>query len=99
MLSDVHLCVTTFFYFMLRRPPRSTRTDTLFPYTTLCRSGAEIMIDPSLQRQFAGEIIRCKGGLYLPGIVRNRRARIDIGTIKAAQCERRGNALGGQEFL
>src|SRR3546814_4079153 len=25
---------------MLRRPPRSTRTDTLFPYTTLFRSGA-----------------------------------------------------------
>src|SRR3546814_7948970 len=24
---------------MLRRPPRSTRTDTLFPYTTLFRSG------------------------------------------------------------
>src|SRR3546814_8609844 len=23
---------------MFRRPPRSTRTDTLFPYTTLCRS-------------------------------------------------------------
>src|SRR3546814_7418921 len=26
---------------MLRRPPRSTRADTLFPYTTLCRSQAE----------------------------------------------------------
>src|SRR3546814_19797995 len=26
---------------MIRRPPRSTRTDTLFPYTTLCRSGKE----------------------------------------------------------
>src|SRR3546814_5309555 len=26
---------------MLRRPPRSTRTDTLFPYTTLFRSGFE----------------------------------------------------------
>src|SRR3546814_16105192 len=26
---------------MIRRPPRSTRTDTLFPYTTLCRSEAE----------------------------------------------------------
>src|SRR3546814_4603020 len=26
---------------MLRRPPRSTRTDTLFPYTTLFRSGAQ----------------------------------------------------------
>src|SRR3546814_11199960 len=27
---------------MIRRPPRSTRTDTLFPYTTLCRSLEEI---------------------------------------------------------
>src|SRR3546814_4809432 len=27
---------------MIRRPPRSTRTDTLFPYTTLFRSEAEI---------------------------------------------------------
>src|SRR3546814_14259455 len=27
-----------FFFVMLRRPPRSTRTDTLFPYTTLFRS-------------------------------------------------------------
>src|SRR3546814_11673020 len=26
---------------MIRRPPRSTRTDTLFPYTTLFRSGTE----------------------------------------------------------
>src|SRR3546814_8419921 len=29
-----------FFFLMLRRPPRSTRTDTLFPYTTLFRSVA-----------------------------------------------------------
>src|SRR3546814_3162750 len=26
---------------MIRRPPRSTRTDTLFPYTTLCRSALD----------------------------------------------------------
>src|SRR3546814_8684523 len=26
---------------MIRRPPRSTRTDTLCPYTTLCRSGPQ----------------------------------------------------------
>src|SRR3546814_5151673 len=26
------------FFLMIRRPPRSTRTDTLFPYTTLVRS-------------------------------------------------------------
>src|SRR3546814_1841478 len=28
----------TFFFLVIRRPPRSTRTDTLFPYTTLFRS-------------------------------------------------------------
>src|SRR3546814_5612009 len=32
-----------FFFLMIRRPPRSTRTDTLFPYTTLFRSAAEIV--------------------------------------------------------
>src|SRR3546814_15304862 len=31
-----------FFFLMIRRPPRSTRTDTLFPYTTLFRSGLGI---------------------------------------------------------
>src|SRR3546814_11441457 len=29
------------FFLMIRRPPRSTRTDTLFPYTTLFRSGVD----------------------------------------------------------
>src|SRR3546814_16883087 len=29
------------FFLMIRRPPRSTRTDTLFPYTTLFRSDPE----------------------------------------------------------
>src|SRR3546814_10795799 len=32
------LYVFCFFFLMIRRPPRSTRTDTLFPYTTLFRS-------------------------------------------------------------
>src|SRR3546814_16211144 len=32
------MCVNSFFFLMIRRPPRSTRTDTLFPYTTLFRS-------------------------------------------------------------
>src|SRR3546814_13106771 len=31
-------CFFIFFFLMIRRPPRSTRTDTLFPYTTLFRS-------------------------------------------------------------
>src|SRR3546814_14286326 len=48
MISCVYYCVFTivfaflfytyFFFLMIRRPPRSTRTDTLFPYTTLFRS-------------------------------------------------------------
>src|SRR3546814_11913667 len=37
----VLFCVIRFFFLMIRRPPRSTRTDTLFPYTTLFRSLAE----------------------------------------------------------
>src|SRR3546814_10977442 len=32
------LCFSVFFFLMIRRPPKSTRTDTLFPYTTLFRS-------------------------------------------------------------
>src|SRR3546814_11777787 len=39
----LYLCSYSFFLFfflMIRRPPRSTRTDTLFPYTTLFRSVA-----------------------------------------------------------
>src|SRR3546814_18034537 len=30
--------ISVFFFLMIRRPPISTRTDTLFPYTTLFRS-------------------------------------------------------------
>src|SRR3546814_19203778 len=41
------LCL--FFFLMIRRPPRSTRTDTLFPYTTLFRSRAiRYVVDGSM---------------------------------------------------
>src|SRR3546814_2066606 len=33
-----------FFFLMIRRPPRSTRTDTLFPYTTLFRSNEPVQV-------------------------------------------------------
>src|SRR3546814_370152 len=39
-----------FFVLMIRRPPRATRTDTLFPYTTLCRA-----------RDFAGPVLILQG--------------------------------------
>src|SRR3546814_5269259 len=35
---------------MIRRPPRSTRTDTLFPYTTLFRSGRGARAGPCRSR-------------------------------------------------
>src|SRR3546814_6062102 len=35
---------------MIRRPPRSTRTDTLFPYTTLFRSKQSRSLAPSIVR-------------------------------------------------
>src|SRR3546814_15020927 len=37
------LFLSLFFFLMIRRPPRSTRTDTLFPYTTLFRSLRELL--------------------------------------------------------
>src|SRR3546814_11653449 len=36
--ATLYSCAIFFFFLMIRRPPRSTRTDTLFPYTTLFRS-------------------------------------------------------------
>src|SRR3546814_14844959 len=47
------MCVVIFFVLMIRRPPRSTRTDTLFPYTTLFRSRLrdEIFGDQTDRRQ------------------------------------------------
>src|SRR3546814_15303196 len=38
VLSRLLRVLLLFFFLMIRRPPRSTRTDTLFPYTTLFRS-------------------------------------------------------------
>src|SRR3546814_10369416 len=43
------------FFLMIRRPPRSTRTDTLFPYTTLFRS----MVDQSGKQRFVNRHEQC----------------------------------------
>src|SRR3546814_15103920 len=39
------------YFLMIRRPPRSTRTDTLFPYTTLFRSVPQCEIGVHLARK------------------------------------------------
>src|SRR3546814_15608858 len=55
-VSLVHLGVFIhdMFFLMIRRPPRSTRTDTLFPYTTLFRSSRKQ--DARLWFQVLGQI-------------------------------------------
>src|SRR3546814_16062257 len=44
-----------FFFLMIRRPPRSTRTDTLFPYTTLFRSGESHIEQVGRQTELGGD--------------------------------------------
>src|SRR3546814_9991343 len=46
---------------MLRRPPRSTRTDTLFPYTTLFRSSSDVRFRNRPFRPPFREYDRCSG--------------------------------------
>src|SRR3546814_2478908 len=47
-----------FLFLMLRRPPRSTRTDTLFPYTTLFRSDDTALIAIGRGATLGGSLIR-----------------------------------------
>src|SRR3546814_17488497 len=47
-LCFTHLQLFIFFFLIIRRPPRSTLTDTLFPYTTLFRSLEDIDLDSPL---------------------------------------------------
>src|SRR3546814_13253640 len=44
------------FFLMIRRPPRSTRTDTLFPYTTLFRSVARFTLSRIIGQPIAGPL-------------------------------------------
>src|SRR3546814_767860 len=57
---------------MFRRPPRSTRTDTLFPYTTLLRAPGETLTD---QTRAALETIKAalvEAGASLDDVIRTR---------------------------
>src|SRR3546814_20301465 len=52
----VFCVVVTLVFLMIRRPPRSTRTDTLFPYTTLFRSSEEREAFLAWQRRIAAHV-------------------------------------------
>src|SRR3546814_1416411 len=75
-------------FLMIRRPPRSTRTDTLFPYTTLFRSRGNA--DLRRFRYHAGEEV-VVGTLDWPGVtdrrldVHGRRAKADLAAVVPAE--------------
>src|SRR3546814_5828250 len=80
---------------MIRRPPRSTRTDTLFPYTTLFRSLQSRLL-ALRQRGVAGDQIAVVGD-----VVREQRAQaLDVVAPVAVQFARRaepGHELRSEE--
>src|SRR3546814_16958897 len=47
MFRPYRIFLVLFFFLMIRRPPRSTRTDTLFPYTTLFRALDVFAVEPA----------------------------------------------------
>src|SRR3546814_17565446 len=70
---------------MIRRPPRSTRTDTLFPYTTLFRS-----VDRDAERQ--GAFVQRRPGGAPGGIILAR----DIEPPQACRKQKCRNMGGGE---
>src|SRR3546814_9050564 len=60
IMFDRVLCVL---FLMIRRPPRSTRTDTLFPYTTLFRSRCRARADGAASQSCSGNTIVMHDGL------------------------------------
>src|SRR3546814_10404276 len=82
-----------FFFLMIRRPPRSTRTDTLFPYTTLFRSAAgrtaqgaaQGLSDPVYGQRDGRELAPARG----PD--RQEMGRVRPGRIRGGRKDPRGN--------
>src|SRR3546814_14563891 len=88
VLHVFRLVCSDVFFLMIRRPPRSTRTDTLFPYTTLFRSGCHALgARPASQRDQRDAALA--GGNRLRGMadVDEIRRTAGIGGIDVAQLQ------------
>src|SRR3546814_7364311 len=83
---------------MIRRPPRSTRTDTLFPYTTLFRSDRAGRLRPGrLMVQGRPPARRWLGAVRAPrGYQRHH--LIPIGLLRRPQMAALFDALSGEGF-
>src|SRR3546814_5392772 len=70
-MTVIHEVYVLFFFYMLRRPPRSTRTDTLFPYTTLFRSPGDRPGEAAFDRRGRGVdivTVEAKPGFEAQGV-------------------------------
>src|SRR3546814_14742082 len=65
MIYSSSLSMDCIFFSIIRRPPRSTRTDTLFPYTTLFRSLHQGAIEFSRQHHVIGRDVAQRGGVRI----------------------------------
>src|SRR3546814_5204871 len=91
----------SFFFLMIRRPPRSTRTDTLFPYTTLFRSWRDAATGGALfdRARCAARSRRCGGarsvsaGASATGLYDDRVAQADPGARRAPQSAPDGGTI------
>src|SRR3546814_9571233 len=86
--------VFVYFFVMIRRPPRSTRTDTLCPYTTLFRSAfvsTRIRSAPSCRHRSCGQACRSDRPSYSFHRRCSRRAR--TGEIAATRSEEHTSEL------
>src|SRR3546814_19273146 len=89
---------------MIRRPPRSTRTDTLFPYTTLFRSGAggqlarlgEGAVDHRPLRAVEGDPLARRRG-FEPIAVDHTPGLHQLHVELAQRLEHRGHLGGGRQ--
>src|SRR3546814_12619391 len=90
---------------MIRRPPRSTRTDTLFPYTTLFRSFFEIKAHQAYfeepetyDRLQEAEKELARHGIKLERIVGDRFEGVIVDTINDVYMDRSASFSREQEY-
>src|SRR3546814_7716596 len=74
---------------MIRRPPRSTRTDTLFPYTTLFRSAPSVtvIVPPDAIGEVVGDVC-ASGTLSVPHAAFAAAGRNITAAISASHADR-----------
>src|SRR3546814_6815020 len=82
-----------FFFLMIRRPPRSTRTDTLFPYTTLFRSAIEGVFQRLCQRGRRPQHRQCRARPIFGASHRPRRVRSEEHTSELQSLMRNSYAV------